>query len=268
MPCNSPTAYCPAGGVSPVPVSRGCYALATEGNGTFSGIYFAAQAPCPVGSFCIDGIRSLCLPGTYGVAPLQSGPAGCEACPSGTFTADAGSVGIGACLPCPKGSVAELPGSSFCVPCPALTSNALTGASSTNACVPCGDAARAVNLSTSVLTGTPASFAGSTQCVALASATLVFADSFATANLVVEPANSFYDTRPYLVAVLLPIAFIGAFPMIYLMVYRLVFKRGSTSAVEESPRVAALKRFAAQWAARFRALLIRYDFYALRHRTL
>ena len=79
--------YCPAGSEHPLPTPVGYYALSSH---ISAGGGYGAAALCPKGSFCINGVRTLCAPGTYG-----------------SVTASTNASCSGYCLPgyfCPVGS--------------------------------------------------------------------------------------------------------------------------------------------------------------------
>ena len=124
VPCLSPSSYCPENVAAPVSVDKG-FVTVTEmspfqSNG--GGEVSIAQAPCPVGSYCIAGKKEPCSPGFFGTHTMQSDSSGCKACPNGTFLAAFGSGGLafqGAssaspCVPCPPRSSAPEKGSGFC----------------------------------------------------------------------------------------------------------------------------------------------------------
>lgn len=254
MPCTDPSYFCPAGRVEATPVSRGCFATSVSLPGTSSAAYFSAEAPCPVGSYCISGVRYPCFPGTYGVAPLQSGPSGCAPCPAGTFAANPGSVGALACLPCPEGTFSDVSGASFCSPCPFFTYNNRIGGNSTASCISCGSAGGFI---ATEITEIQASLAGARSCVSLSSATVFAANKFASVHLVVEPKGAPGSPTLLLVAIILPVAFLAALPLLYLATLRII-SRGHRE------RVGHLLVF----YTTVRSCLIRYDLYSLRHKTV
>ena len=87
--CGSITYYCPEGSPEPIRVSDGYYTIG--GTPTTR----SSQAICPPGSYCIDGYRIPCPPGTFGASegltsPVCSGE--CEPgfyCPLGSISSQA-----------------------------------------------------------------------------------------------------------------------------------------------------------------------------------
>ncbi|CAM9203414.1 unnamed protein product, partial [Phaeothamnion confervicola] len=61
-PCMWPGSYCPQSSAAPVVVSLGGVSVATP----VAAMLYVAQAPCPEGSYCVNGVRNLCPAGSYG----------------------------------------------------------------------------------------------------------------------------------------------------------------------------------------------------------
>ena len=137
--CTDVAGFCPANSVTPVPVSRGYYSLASAASGGRYG-----QARCPTGAFCAGGALTACPAGTYGRLAGQADVAACEACPAGTYNANARSTSSAACLPCPAGTFSAVTGAASCMRCPVNTFNAATGSASAGACTPCTGAGKAL----------------------------------------------------------------------------------------------------------------------------
>lgn len=209
QPCSDPTHFCPASALLPLRVARGYYAVASSSaSGT---AVYKAQAACPVGSFCVDGVQLPCRAGTYGVARLQAAASGCTACPLGSYSSNDGAVGPASCLLCPIGSFADASGSAFCTPCPAGTANAARGGTSAAACSRCPESL--------------ASLTGASTCADPRTASLVYTGPLATAINVVafSPSGALSDdalTRMF-VTVLLPFFIVGIAPSAYLLVLKL-----------------------------------------------
>ena len=152
-PCATPIActdaahFCPGNTLSALPVSAGFYSLpestagastaaATSGGGGASAWPRSAQAPCPVGSFCSNGTRSGCLPGTYGTSPRRSTSGDCIPCPPGTYSALSSQTSPGACVPCPLGTFSATPGAAQCSPCNTPAFVPLRGSVNNASCLP------------------------------------------------------------------------------------------------------------------------------------
>jgi hypothetical protein len=99
LQCGSAAFYCPVGSGSATAVSTGYY---STGGG--SAAVQTAQLPCEAGYYCVGGVRSACLAGTYSSATQLS--SACSAvCPGGYF--------------CPSGSSTPSPCGSADKYCPA-----------------------------------------------------------------------------------------------------------------------------------------------------
>ncbi|OQR97987.1 hypothetical protein THRCLA_06800 [Thraustotheca clavata] len=109
QPCGGVGVYCPVGSSVPTPVTTGYYTIATPalssidsnnyipgGNGMSSGLTIRiSQAICAKGTFCVNGQKFLCPPGTYGDTLGLSTPMCSGACPQGFFCPQ-GSTGYSA----------------------------------------------------------------------------------------------------------------------------------------------------------------------------
>lgn len=283
VPCTDPRQYCPVNELVPHNVSRGYYASGgpngTRAAGSSMPLY-SKSLGCPIGSFCANGLRFPCWPGTYGVGALQATPSGCLKCPAGTFSAAWGAVGSQTCLPCTPGSFSATAGSAFCSLCPLGTASAVVGATSVDACIPCAVVqALAVNCSgrdCTSLAPSPAITAlpGSAVCTPLGTASLAFSATTAALEAIVNTTgndNSSYRTTTVdslLVAVCLPLAVLAFIPTMHLIVTRGCDERaprqrtgGRTSAVESCIACCLVARRRAQHCLRV------VDIYSLRHYT-
>lgn len=137
--CSNSSEFCPANQVAPLAVTRGYFATYSTGTNisTLSRAGFSSQAPCPVGYYCIDGNLLSCPPGSFGVASMQSTPAGCKMCPTGSYGTDLAAVDASVCLRCPRGSYSALPGAALCSFCPSGSAQPAIGSSFASTCVPC-----------------------------------------------------------------------------------------------------------------------------------
>ena len=113
-PCEDASAYCPAGSSRPLVVQPRYYATSSPSAHVRGANLTSAQALCPPGSYCIDGIKYACPAGRYGnvqgeVDPLCSGV--CEEgfyCPEGSTRPtqiECGDVDVY----CPEGSSMPTP---------------------------------------------------------------------------------------------------------------------------------------------------------------
>ena len=120
-PCSAASSYCLANSAAPAPVAPGYMPVARPSPFAADGglLVNVAQTRCPIGSFCVAGVRTPCFPGTYGAYSTQTSSSGCIACGSGTFLA---AIGAGSsafqtaspCVPCPARASAEDSGAFFC----------------------------------------------------------------------------------------------------------------------------------------------------------
>lgn len=136
QPCIDPAFFCPPKQLLPLVVTRGFYSTSTLYS-TSGEVLFTQQESCPVGSFCVNGSRSACLRGSYGVSALQSDSAGCRQCPRGMYASAAGGIGLKACRVCPAGTFADSLGSMLCTPCRSGTASSVVGASNSSTCREC-----------------------------------------------------------------------------------------------------------------------------------
>lgn len=60
--CGSAAVYCPAGATSPVVVQAGFYSI----GGSDDGSARTMELACPLGSYCVDGVRYPCAAGRFG----------------------------------------------------------------------------------------------------------------------------------------------------------------------------------------------------------
>jgi hypothetical protein len=83
IPCLSPASFCPGDLAAPFAVNQGYYSL-PEGSAVKT-----QQAPCPVGSYCTEGVRMPCPPGTVGLPgqDQQVAVSGCSKCAAGSYVA-------------------------------------------------------------------------------------------------------------------------------------------------------------------------------------
>lgn len=85
----SPVVYCPPASGRPNRTALGYYALRTNISMTYAS-GFVYQKPCPLGSYCVDGVRYLCPAGRYGLkiretnASCTGGCLGGYYCPPGS----------------------------------------------------------------------------------------------------------------------------------------------------------------------------------------
>jgi hypothetical protein len=111
FPCGSSThTFCPEGSTRPTPTTLGFYT--TEPQHTRGG-GFSSEKRCPPGSYCIEGVRTLCPAGRFG-AIHESINASCDGlclpgwyCPAGSITPDQEACG-GTDKYCPAGSATPL----------------------------------------------------------------------------------------------------------------------------------------------------------------
>jgi DNA-binding beta-propeller fold protein YncE len=83
--CRNATGFCPNGTVAPTPVLAGYYAVAdAQGN-------FASRRRARRGRTAPEGVRTLCPPGSYGLAWRQTNIGACASCPANTNVSVAGS---------------------------------------------------------------------------------------------------------------------------------------------------------------------------------
>ena len=111
--CGGADRFCPAGSAAPAFVRPGYYGV--EGDAGVSEDVRSAEAPCPAGSYCVDGRRFPCAAGRYGASAMSNATtAACDGpCERGYY------CGAGATSPreapcggpdrvCPTGSEAPL----------------------------------------------------------------------------------------------------------------------------------------------------------------
>lgn len=255
--------YCPTNRVNPVNVTRGFYATSSL-NGSDGSILFTSQAPCPIGSFCVNGTRQPCWRGTYGTSTLQAGPKSCPSCPAGYYSASPGSVGSQACLPCPAGSFAASRGSITCSLCPLGTASTVIGASNASVCRHCGRTRNG-----EALFAAP----GATACLPLNGASMT---SLGTkANLQSKSAFVGYSNKSLMLWLVLlvcaPIALASLIPCFILLADEGCERRTGTAtqrrtgpALPEKPQVSTRHT---RFLHRLRANLVLLDNFALQHPT-
>lgn len=125
IPCGlTPKHYCPVNHSHPLPTSLGYYATGFEApkrtmtTQSFESRYdlggFTSQTICPLGSYCIDGLKNPCPGGRYGISLAMtnsscSGP--CTEghwCPEGSISPKMNPCGTDATVYCPRGSSSPL----------------------------------------------------------------------------------------------------------------------------------------------------------------
>ncbi|EQC39707.1 hypothetical protein SDRG_03135 [Saprolegnia diclina VS20] len=106
--CVDPSVYCPGSNATPTPVTQGF--LTTLG---FDGRLRVGQTVCPLGTYCVRGVRHLCPWGSYGATTGLSTMACSGACAPGS-TCPAGATSAQQAL-CPAGTYAI--NGKQCVPC-------------------------------------------------------------------------------------------------------------------------------------------------------
>lgn len=89
MECGHPGVYCPAGSAAPTPVRQGFYSIPVygdkEGLPVYGGRRQVAERICPLGHYCVDGIKSMCPPGTFGASEGLYSEKCSGLCPAGHF---------------------------------------------------------------------------------------------------------------------------------------------------------------------------------------
>ena len=111
--CGSAEVYCPAGSAAPRAVPPGMYSI-----GGFNATTRTGTAECGTGTFCLNGVLSLCPAGRYGCSILVSDPQ-CNGpclegfwCGNGSDTGTQHTCGEGRAYPssvyCPSGSSSPL----------------------------------------------------------------------------------------------------------------------------------------------------------------
>lgn len=122
VPCgNSAIQYCPESSSQPLPTAQGFFAAgfvypqvtpSSPGSNTLQVGGFTAQVKCPRGSYCIDGIKTLCPAGRYGGSTGNTN-ASCSGlctagffCPEGSTVSTQNPCGVDATVFCPAGSAA------------------------------------------------------------------------------------------------------------------------------------------------------------------
>ena len=131
--CDNPALYCPAASAAASLTAPG-YVSAAALDAAGNTIY-VSQSICPLGSWCLGGIKTPCAPGTFGTLTRQSSPTACASCAAGRYlpVKGAGAAAVAGalvdaespCSPCAPGFFAPSPAaSSFCVACPPGTSAA------------------------------------------------------------------------------------------------------------------------------------------------
>jgi hypothetical protein len=285
IPCTSPAQFCPVNEPLPRNVARGFYATGASSLRSSDGSsLFTSSAPCPMGSYCTNGTRFLCWPGTFGVAEYQATPKGCVPCPSGTYSSTFGAVGSRTCISCPAGTYSDLAGSAFCTFCPVGTSSSALGANSLLSCAPCGASfanncsvdsmSTCVNASTSAAMLSSSYFRtslpGSSACFSMGNARIAVSASTASLQDIVITSNSSSNDRTtgtdsLLVAVCLPLAILAAIPTMHLVVTR---GCAESSKKRERCRAALWCVYCCLRARRRAQVCLRaVDIYALRHYT-
>ena len=141
--CGNASVYCPEGSASPVPVDVGHYSY-----GGLVVYQASAQASCPNGSYCVDGIKAPCPAGRYGNR-IELSSADCSGVCSDGYECAAGSTSSvaahcqagynctgGKKVVCAAGRY-SLTGSTTCTACVAGRFSALPAAPSQDYCLPC-----------------------------------------------------------------------------------------------------------------------------------
>ncbi len=206
-PCSSPAFFCPRGSSAALPASPGFQTLAVAAPGGYS--VYAAQAPCPVGSFCSGGMRVPCLAGSYGVKGRQAAQSSCVPCAAGSYVAVPGAAAPTPapppCLPVPAGFTAAL-GAAFPVPCPAFSFRAegLAG------CKPCPDGTFAPPGAAACLP-----FDTATDTASVVGAIFTFQRSFAIDDGTITPVAL---NRLYVLSAVPIVAFFSIPLLVYLIV--------------------------------------------------
>lgn len=225
LPCTNPSQYCLTNELKPREVPRGLYAVGSAVSNTSSVVIYGSVAGCPVGSFCINGSKFMCWPGSFGIAALQATPSGCALCPAGTYSPSFGSTSAKNCRPCPPGYFSASAGSAFCSACPSGTASSVTGADSPNACTVCrscssDSGASVVNSSCSLV-----AFPGSVSCfhlgstsVAAGPAVMAFQDIVPAA--IVDSDDRTVRTDVLIIAILVPLISLAIFPTCILIMTR------------------------------------------------
>lgn len=121
-----------------------------------SGAFFPVCKTCPVGSFCVRGVRTECPAGRYNNFAGSSRPDACNACPKGTYNERTGQSQDGcsycppgransylgqtlasSCEPCTAGRYAETLGSAMCFDCPKGRYSSVLESFALSDCQPC-----------------------------------------------------------------------------------------------------------------------------------
>lgn len=79
FPCGKASVYCPQGAAIPTPVPSGYY-----GVGSSVDKHVAIEI-CPVGFYCLDGLKYSCPAGTFGAQTGLSTPNCSDLCPAGFY---------------------------------------------------------------------------------------------------------------------------------------------------------------------------------------
>jgi hypothetical protein len=87
---DTPNYYCPEGSGRPNKTSLGYYAIQSNSSKLYGSSY-VAQVPCPLGSYCIEGVRYLCPAGRYGLKVREYNSSCTGPCRGGYY--------------CPEGSI-------------------------------------------------------------------------------------------------------------------------------------------------------------------
>ena len=109
-PCGNSSQYCPEGSSQPRPIPSGYFGIGKDRNLHFDIII------CPKGTYCMDGFKHVCQPGSYGDTvglSTESCSAPCPAgyyCPTGSSDARAHPCSSSPEFYCPEGSSRELRG--------------------------------------------------------------------------------------------------------------------------------------------------------------
>jgi hypothetical protein len=204
QPCSDPTYYCPVNALAPTRTSYGYFATVADSSvGTM-----IQQSGCPAGSFCVNGTKLSCPPGTYGKAAFQSDISSCGPCSPGTYNALLAQTSSAACLSCPTGTYSSQSGAPFCQLCPPNTYGVVAGQPSNASCLPCSE-------------GTVA-FAGATSCVSTLG---VIASSPQETTFDIAPIAFSDDLPPEQLALLqmswaVPIVVVSLLPLLALLIGR------------------------------------------------
>ena len=98
QPCGGSGFFCGGGNAAPVAVATGFYS-----SGGDNASVRTTQSPCGVGSYCLNGVSSLCPAGRYGASPALSSPSCSGLCDPGFYGATPGAVPSTCDGPCDAG---------------------------------------------------------------------------------------------------------------------------------------------------------------------